>query len=148
MSLPLKMLLKAAIRIEKKLDELLKLVVPMAQQPGMAIPPRPQPLNVPSQGACTLCQAPVTYQNLIDPETVSFLDRIDARTIAKPLDIPETLRKVDTRQALISFVGMNLFYLITSPIISSALETKDEKKFQDKRPESIVDLFMHGIRKR
>jgi TetR/AcrR family transcriptional regulator len=58
------------------------------------------------------------------------------------------LRKIDTRQALISFVGMNLFYLMTSPIVSSALEIKDEKKFQDKRPESIVDLFMRGIQKR
>ena len=58
------------------------------------------------------------------------------------------LRKVDTRQALVSFVGMNLFYLMTWPIISSALEIRDEKKFQDKRPEYIVDLFLHGIRKR
>ncbi len=58
------------------------------------------------------------------------------------------LRKIDTKQALISFVGMNLFYLMISPIISPALEIKNEKKFQDKRPESIVDLFMRGIQKR
>lgn len=56
-----------------------------------------------------------------------------------------TLRKFDTRQALISFVGMNLFYLMTSPIISSALEIRDEEKFQYKRPKCIVDLFLRGV---
>lgn len=61
--------LKAVIRIEKKLDELLKLVVPMAQKPGTAVPPLPQPLHIPNQGACPLCQQPVSYQNLVDPQS-------------------------------------------------------------------------------
>jgi len=63
-------LLKAVIRIEKKLDELLKLVLPIAQnQTGSPVPPRPQPLNVPNQGACPVCQQPIMYQGLIDPAT-------------------------------------------------------------------------------
>ncbi len=57
-------------------------------------------------------------------------------------------RKADAKQTLVSFIGMNLFYLMVSPIIVSALEIKNEKKFQDQRPENIVDLFMRGIRKK
>lgn len=70
MSLHLRALLRAAIRIEKKLDELLKLTLPIAQkQTGSPVPPMPQPLNIASQGACPVCQQPVTYQGLVDPET-------------------------------------------------------------------------------
>jgi hypothetical protein len=62
MSLDLEVLQKAVIRIEKKLDELLKIVVPMAQkQAGSAIPPMPLPLNVPNQGVCPLCQSQIIY---------------------------------------------------------------------------------------
>jgi len=57
-------------------------------------------------------------------------------------------RKADAKQTLVSFIGMNLFYLMVSPIIASALEIKNEKKFQDLRPDNIVDLFMRGIEKR
>jgi len=60
--------LNALIRIEKKLDELLKLNIPMAQKSGVAVP-MPQPLGMPNQGVCPLCQKGVTYQHLIDPET-------------------------------------------------------------------------------
>ena len=64
---------KALIRIEKKLDEILKLVIPLAQKPGMAVSPLPQPLNVPNQGSCPLCQQPVSYQNLVDPQSGSLV---------------------------------------------------------------------------
>jgi TetR/AcrR family transcriptional regulator len=56
-------------------------------------------------------------------------------------------REVDSRQAIISFVGMNLFYLLMEPIINSVWEIKDEKKFREKRPQEIVDLFLHGLKK-
>ncbi len=58
------------------------------------------------------------------------------------------LRRVDGRQVLISFVGMNLFYLLMAPIAATIWEIKDEDKFRDQRPAHIVDLFMHGIEKR
>jgi TetR/AcrR family transcriptional regulator len=57
-------------------------------------------------------------------------------------------RNVDARQTIISFIGMNLFYLIMAPIINSIWEIKDEKKFRGKRPQEIVDLFLHGLKKR
>jgi TetR/AcrR family transcriptional regulator len=58
------------------------------------------------------------------------------------------LRRVDGRQVLISFVGMNLFYLLMAPTAATIWEIKDEDKFRDQRPAHIVDLFMHGIEKR
>jgi AcrR family transcriptional regulator len=55
------------------------------------------------------------------------------------------LRQVDVRQAMVSFLGMNMYYLITAPIVNSVLEIEDAEKFRKKRPDEIVDLFLHGI---
>jgi AcrR family transcriptional regulator len=57
-------------------------------------------------------------------------------------------RDVDTKQAIISFMGMNMFYLIMAPIVNSVWEIKDGKKFRKKRPSEVVDLFLHGLKKR
>jgi AcrR family transcriptional regulator len=57
-------------------------------------------------------------------------------------------RDVDTKQAIISFMGMNMFYLIMAPIVNSVWEIKDGKKFREKRPREVVDLFLHGLKKR
>ena len=57
-------------------------------------------------------------------------------------------RDVDSKQALISFVGMNMFYLIMAPIVNSVWEIKDGKKFRLRRPKEVVDLFLHGLKKR
>jgi len=54
-------------------------------------------------------------------------------------------RNVDSRQAIISFVGMNIYYLIMSPLVNSVLEIKDEKKFRRRRQKEVVDLFLHGL---
>lgn len=54
-------------------------------------------------------------------------------------------RKIDSRQAMISFIGMNLFYLILSPLVNQVWEIKDEAKFKNERPEIVVDLFMRGL---
>ena len=54
-------------------------------------------------------------------------------------------REVDTKQAIISFVGMNIYYLIMSPIVNSGLDIKDQKDFQRKRQKEVVDLFLHGL---
>lgn len=56
----LKALLVATIRIEKKLDELLKLSLADAKQkrgPLVSV----EPLSYPTQGACPLCQKKVMY---------------------------------------------------------------------------------------
>jgi AcrR family transcriptional regulator len=57
-------------------------------------------------------------------------------------------RDVDSKQAIISFMGMNMFYLIMAPIVNSVWEIKDGKKFREKRPREVVDLFLHGLKKR
>ena len=54
-------------------------------------------------------------------------------------------RKVDSRQAVISFVGMNIYYLIMSPLVNPILGIKDEKRFRRKRQKEVVDLFLHGL---
>lgn len=58
------------------------------------------------------------------------------------------LRKVDTPQSFVSFVGMNLFYLLFSPLINSIWEIDDEQSFRRSRPEAVVDLFLNGVRSR
>ncbi len=57
-----------------------------------------------------------------------------------------SFRNIDSRQAIASFIGMNLYYLIMSPLVNNILEIKDEKDFREKRPEAIVDLFFNGIK--
>jgi AcrR family transcriptional regulator len=58
------------------------------------------------------------------------------------------LRKVDTPQTFVSFVGMNLFYLLFAPVINSIWEIQDEQSFRRSRPEAVVDLFLNGVRSR
>ncbi len=57
-----------------------------------------------------------------------------------------SFRKIDSRQAIASFIGMNLYYLIMSPLINKILEIENEKDFRENRPEAIVDLFFNGIK--
>lgn len=57
-------------------------------------------------------------------------------------------RKVDTSNAIISFIGMNLFYLIMAPMINTIWEIKDEKIFRQKRAKAVVDLFLYGLKAR
>jgi AcrR family transcriptional regulator len=57
-------------------------------------------------------------------------------------------RDVDSKQAIISFVGMNVFYLTMAPLINSVWEIKDEKKFRQRRCKEVVDLFLHGLKAR
>ncbi|UCD95566.1 MAG: TetR/AcrR family transcriptional regulator [Candidatus Zixiibacteriota bacterium] len=57
-------------------------------------------------------------------------------------------RNVDTIQAIISFIGMNVFYLIAAPVINDVWEIKDEKKFKKKRQKEVADLFLYGLKAR
>jgi hypothetical protein len=58
------------------------------------------------------------------------------------------VRAVDTPQIFVSFVGMNLFYLMFSPLVNSVWEIDDEQSFRRSRPEAVVDLFLNGVRSR
>ena len=57
-------------------------------------------------------------------------------------------RDIDTRQAIISFVGMSMFYLILGPMVNQVWGIEDEDEFIEQRIEAIVDLFMHGLEAR
>lgn len=57
-------------------------------------------------------------------------------------------RDCDGRQALISFVGMNLFYLLFAPLANSIWGIEDEHTFREQRPREVVDLFMRGIERK
>jgi TetR/AcrR family transcriptional regulator len=56
-------------------------------------------------------------------------------------------RDIDSTQAMLSFIGMNMFYILLAPIANSVWEIKNEKTFKNKRPAAVVDLFMHGLKK-
>lgn len=57
-------------------------------------------------------------------------------------------RNLDSRHAIISFAGMNLFYLLMAPVVNEIWNIKDNGVFRKQRPKHIVDLFMSGLRKR
>jgi AcrR family transcriptional regulator len=57
-------------------------------------------------------------------------------------------RMVDSRQAIISFISMNLIYFIMAPVLGSIWEIKDERKFLRKRSKEVVDLFLYGLKVR
>ena len=54
-------------------------------------------------------------------------------------------RDIDIKQAVVSFIGMCLFYLFASPLINEVWEIEDEDRFRAERPKAIVDLFMRGM---
>lgn len=55
-------------------------------------------------------------------------------------------RNVDSTQAMISFIGMNVFYLILAPAINSIWEVRDKTKFSKERPAAVADLFLNGLK--
>jgi TetR/AcrR family transcriptional regulator len=57
-------------------------------------------------------------------------------------------RNIDTRHAVISFVGMSMFYLIMAPMVNQIWGIEDETEFTEQRIEAIVDLLMHGLKAR
>jgi TetR/AcrR family transcriptional regulator len=58
------------------------------------------------------------------------------------------LKRVDSAHAVISFIGMNLFYLLFSPLVDSIWEIEDEETFRRSRPQEVVDLFLRGLETR
>lgn len=57
-------------------------------------------------------------------------------------------REGDSRQALISFIGMNLFYLLFAPMANTIWGVQDEEAFRKQRPHEVVELFLRGIERR
>ncbi|MFH2037597.1 MAG: TetR/AcrR family transcriptional regulator [Candidatus Zixiibacteriota bacterium] len=56
-----------------------------------------------------------------------------------------TIRDIDSRHAMLSFIGMNKFFLLVAPIFGHIWDIEDENKFRAERPRAVVDLFLHGI---
>lgn len=56
-------------------------------------------------------------------------------------------RQCDARQAIIGFIGMNFFYIVSSPLINQVWEIEDEETFRRERPAELVNLFLTGIEK-
>jgi TetR/AcrR family transcriptional regulator len=57
-------------------------------------------------------------------------------------------RETDSQQAMISFLGMNMFYLLASPAVNVVWEIKNEKKFRKERAAAVADLFLNGLKVR
>lgn len=76
-----KLLLKAGLRIEKKLDEVLKLNLKMVQkQEQSPIPPVLQKMSSPTPSQCPLCQTMAVYRIIDLPAQEGALpDRIISR---------------------------------------------------------------------
>lgn len=76
MEFMLNQLLKAAIRIEKKLDETLILLRRLAKTQEAVGLTMLQPLTNPSQNPCPLCQRRVMYQPVVLPNQEKVIVRI------------------------------------------------------------------------
>jgi TetR/AcrR family transcriptional regulator len=57
-------------------------------------------------------------------------------------------RKINIKQAIISFWGMNIFYLLLAPIVNSVWEIQDEKSFREQRAKEVADIFLNGLKAR
>ena len=55
------------------------------------------------------------------------------------------IRNVDSRHAIISFMGMNIFYYLAAPILNAVWEIDDAKEFRERRAAEVLDLFLHGL---
>jgi AcrR family transcriptional regulator len=57
-------------------------------------------------------------------------------------------RDVDTRQALVSFVTMNIGYFFISPLIDRVLRIGNKEDFVKNRKQAVVDIFLYGVKAR
>jgi AcrR family transcriptional regulator len=57
-------------------------------------------------------------------------------------------RPVDIRQALASFVLMNVGYFLLAPVVNEVLALEDTENFASQRRAAVVDLFLNGVRAR
>lgn len=58
------------------------------------------------------------------------------------------LRQVDPRQAVVSFITMNLGYYLMSPLINRVFAVENYEGFIMERKEAVVDLFLNGVKAR
>lgn len=59
-----------------------------------------------------------------------------------------SVRPVDVRQAVVSFMTMQIGYFLMRPLINGVLGLEDDRQFMIERKEAVVDLFLHGVKAR
>jgi len=69
------------------------------------------------------------------------LDRIERDVAAG------RLRPVDSKQSIISLVGMVVFYFAAQPLMSRILDLddRDQERFLAERKRNVIDVFLHGV---
>ncbi len=55
-------------------------------------------------------------------------------------------RPISIEHAIISFVGMNVFYIAASPVANQIWEIEDVERFHNDRPHQVADLFLNGLK--
>ncbi|MBD3404394.1 TetR family transcriptional regulator [candidate division GN15 bacterium] len=55
------------------------------------------------------------------------------------------MREVDIKQAVTSFITLNLGYVFLHPLIDRLLGIEDTGAFMEERKTALVDLFLHGV---
>jgi len=55
------------------------------------------------------------------------------------------IRPLDPRQALISFITMNVGYYLMSPLVDRLHQIDNRAAFIESRIPAVVDLFLHGV---
>lgn len=56
------------------------------------------------------------------------------------------IRHTDPRQLLLSFMAMNMGYLLMAPLFERLLNIEDRERFMGRRKQEVVTLFLKGIR--
>lgn len=57
-------------------------------------------------------------------------------------------RQVDLKQTIVSFISLNLGYLLLAPMVDRILGITDREEFVMTRQKAVVDLFLWGVRTR
>jgi hypothetical protein len=58
------------------------------------------------------------------------------------------LRKINIRQAFISWIAMNAGYFILAPLLDPVWGITNRDEFVKDRPNAIIDIFLNGVRSR
>lgn len=54
-------------------------------------------------------------------------------------------RRIDMRQAMLSFITMSLGYLLLAPVMDKIFGIEDHHSFVEQRKHAVVDLFLNGV---
>lgn len=57
-----------------------------------------------------------------------------------------TIRTLDVRHTLASFLALNIGSILMAPMIAKVLQIDDTEAFLQERQEAVVDVFLHGVK--